>query len=53
MGDHCDAFALGKNAEEYDWSDVDVPVATWMAGSVVEVQWYVSANHAGKVMWYP
>jgi len=45
--DHCDAFALGKNAEEYDWSGHDVPVTTWIAGSVVEVQWFVSANHAG------
>merc|ERR1711955_195368 len=30
--DHCDAFALGKNAEEYDWSGHDVPVTTWIAG---------------------
>ena len=48
--DHCDAFALGKNAEEYDWSGHDVPVTTWIAGSVVEVQWYVSANHAGYLI---
>ena len=45
--DHCDSFALGKNAEEYDWSAYGIPVTTWIAGSVVEVQWYVGANHAG------
>ena len=60
--DHCDGFALGLNAEEYDWPDP--PVTRWAAGSVQvhcltptdlfinclsyqEVQWYVSANHAG------
>ena len=45
--DNCDSFALGKNAEEYDWSAYGIPVTTWIAGSVVEVQWYVGANHAG------
>ena len=25
--DHCDAWALGKNAEEYDWPNA--PVTTW------------------------
>jgi len=43
--DHCDGFALGLNAEEYEWEDI--PVTRWAAGSVQEVQWYVSANHAG------
>jgi len=44
---NCDSFALGKNAEEYDWSAYGIPVTTWIAGSVVEVHWYVGANHAG------
>jgi len=43
--DHCDSFALGKNAETYDWPNP--PVTTWYAGSYQEVQWYCSANHAG------
>ena len=55
FGDCCNdqcyfGFALGKNAEEYDWSERhEVPVTTWMAGSDVEVQWHVGSNHAGKV----
>jgi len=43
--DHCDAYALGLNAEQYDWPNVFV--TEWEAGSYQEVQWYVSANHAG------
>merc|ERR1711970_753243 len=43
--DHCDSFANGKNAEEYDWPEP--PVTEWRAGSVHEVAWYCSANHAG------
>ena len=29
---HCDAFALGGNAESYDWPDR--PVTEWRAGSL-------------------
>jgi len=53
FGDCCNdqcyfGFALGKNAEEYDWSERhEVPVTTWIAGSDVEVQWHVGSNHAG------
>jgi len=43
---NCDGFALGKNAEEYDWPG-EIPVTEWFAGSFQEVKWYVSANHAG------
>lgn len=43
--DHCDSFANGKNAEEYNWHHP--PVTEWKAGSTQEVAWYVSANHAG------
>jgi len=42
---NCDTFALGKNAEDYDWGDP--PVTEWKAGSYQEVAWYVGANHAG------
>jgi len=45
-GNECDGFAIGNNAELYDWPG-DVPVTEWLAGSQQEVQWYVSANHAG------
>merc|ERR1719516_568637 len=44
---NCDGFALGKNAEEYDWGSNETPVTEWLAGSYQEVKWYVSANHAG------
>ena len=30
--DHCDGFALGLNAEEYEWEDI--PVTRWASGSV-------------------
>jgi len=43
---NCDGFALGKNAEEYDWPG-QVPNTEWFAGSFQEVKWYVGANHAG------
>merc|ERR1712114_6899 len=43
--DHCDSFAFGKNAEEYEWPDA--AVTEWRAGSLQEVVWYVGANHAG------
>jgi len=43
---NCDGFALGKNAEEYDWPG-EMPVTEWLAESFQEVQWYVGANHAG------
>jgi len=46
-GNNCDSFALGKNAEEYDLATSDIPVTEWLAGSHQEVNWYVSANHAG------
>ena len=29
---NCDGFALGKNAEEYDWPG-EIPVTEWFAGS--------------------
>merc|ERR1719495_2909140 len=41
-GDHCDHFALGDNAENYDWHDA--PATEWKAGSEQEVAWYVGAN---------
>jgi len=43
--EHCDAFALGRNAEEYEWPEA--AVTEWRAGSLQEVVWYVGANHAG------
>lgn len=43
---NCDGFALGKNAEEYDWPG-EIPFTMWSAGSNQEVSWYVGANHAG------
>merc|ERR1719411_711297 len=43
---NCDGFALGLNAEEYEWPG-EIPVTEWLAGSFQEVKWYVSANHAG------
>jgi len=42
---HCDSFSGGKNAEEYSWHHP--PTTEWRAGSVQQVAWYVSANHAG------
>jgi len=45
-GANCGGFALGKNAEEYDWPG-KIPVTEWLAGSQQEVQWSVFANHAG------
>ena len=44
---NCDGFALGKNAEEYNWPDDETPVTEWLAGSFQEVKWFVGANHAG------
>jgi len=44
---NCDGFALGKNAEEYNWGSNETPVTEWLAGSFQEVKWYVGANHAG------
>ena len=44
---NCDGFALGKNAEEYEWGSNETPVTEWLAGSFQEVKWYVGANHAG------
>jgi len=42
---HCDAFAMGDNAEAYPW---DSPTVTeWRTGSYQEVAWYCGANHAG------
>ena len=29
---NCDGFALGKNAEQYDWPG-EIPVTEWLAGS--------------------
>jgi len=43
---NCDGFALGKNAEDYDWPG-EIPFTPWLAGSNQEVQWLVGANHAG------
>ena len=43
--EHCDSFANGKNAEDYNWHHP--AVTEWKAGSHQEVAWYVSANHAG------
>ena len=39
FGDICNpggGFALGKNAEEYDWPG-QIPVTEWLAGSEQEV----------------
>ena len=47
--EHCDAYALGLNAEQYEWPNVFV--TEWPAGSYQEVQWYVGANHAGGYSW--
>jgi len=50
FGDCCNeqcsgGFALGDNAENYEW---DNPAVTeWKAGSYQEVAWFVAANHAG------
>merc|ERR550539_2365402 len=44
-GDSCGGFAMGDNAENYDWQDI--PVTEWVAGSYQEVAWYADANHAG------
>jgi len=44
-GNHCDSFANGKNAQDYDWHNA--PVTEWARGSTQEVAWYLSANHAG------
>lgn len=41
----CGTFALGDNAENYDWPNA--AITEWKAGSIQEVAWYVSANHAG------
>ena len=51
---NCDGFALGLNAEDYDWDSIGGgPVVTeWFAGSNQEVRWYVSANHAGYYSYY-
>jgi len=42
----CGGFALGKNAEEYEWPG-EFPVTEWFAGSSQEVAWHVGPNHAG------
>ena len=51
---NCDGFALGLNAEEYDWDSIDGgPVVTeWFAGSNQEVRWHVNANHAGYYSYF-
>ena len=45
FGQNCGFFALGDNAENYQWPDM--PVTEWISGSYQEVAWYVNANHAG------
>jgi len=42
---NCDTYAMGKNAEDYPWPDI--PTTVWRVGSIQEVAWYCSANHAG------
>ena len=44
-GDSCGKFAMGDNAENYEWPDM--PITEWTAGSFQEVAWFVHANHAG------
>ena len=41
----CGRFAMGDNAENYEWPDM--PITEWNAGSFQEVAWYADANHAG------
>ena len=40
---NCDGFALGENAEDYDWSVDETPVTEWLA---------VSNSHLCKVYRY-
>ena len=42
---NCDSFALGGNAEAYQWPNM--PTTEWTAGSFQEVAWHLGANHAG------
>ena len=44
-GDSCGGFAMGDDAENYDWPDI--PITEWITGSYQEVAWYCDANHAG------
>ena len=44
-GESCGKFAMGDNAENYEWPDM--PITEWTAGSYQEVAWWVGANHAG------
>ena len=44
-GESCGKFAMGDNAENYEWPDM--PITEWEAGSYQEVAWWVGANHAG------
>ena len=44
-GESCGKFAMGGNAENYEWPNM--PVTEWAAGSFQEVAWFVHANHAG------
>ena len=44
-GSGCGGFALGGNAENYEWPEI--PVTEWNRGSFHEVAWYNYANHAG------
>jgi len=43
--EHCDAFPMGENAENYPWPNI--PTTVWRQGAFQEVAWYVGANHAG------
>ena len=43
--DNCGSFAMGDNAENYEWPDM--PITEWKAGSLQEVAWWAGANHAG------